>query len=97
VIEDPDRLRTADEIADVLAVPLSWVREHTRSGAIPHVRLGRYVRYSLPAVLAWAEGLAQGGGPTFRRYHPSTENEGQRRRNALPRGTEGMSFDAKAE
>lgn len=36
-----DRLLTADEVAELLAVPVSWVRESTRSGAMPHVELGR--------------------------------------------------------
>ncbi len=43
--EDPrpalDRLMTADEVADMLAVPERWIREHTHSGLIPHVQLGR--------------------------------------------------------
>jgi excisionase family DNA binding protein len=65
-----DRLRTANEIADVLGVPESWVREHTRSGAIPHVKLGRYVRYDLDDVLAWVETIKSGGGPRFRKYLP---------------------------
>jgi hypothetical protein len=29
------------------------VREHTRSGAIPYVQLGRYVRYERGDVLEW--------------------------------------------
>jgi len=37
----PDRLLTADEVAAMLSVPVSWVRESTRSGAIPVVELGR--------------------------------------------------------
>jgi hypothetical protein len=37
----------------LLAVPESWVREHTRSGALPRVQLGRYVRYRRQAVVAW--------------------------------------------
>jgi excisionase family DNA binding protein len=36
-----DRLLTADEVAELLSVPVSWVRESTRSGAIPVVELGR--------------------------------------------------------
>jgi excisionase family DNA binding protein len=40
-----DRLLTATEVAELLAVPVSWVRESTRSGAMPHVELGRYRRY----------------------------------------------------
>jgi excisionase family DNA binding protein len=65
-----DRLRTAKEIADVLGVPESWVREHTRSGAIPHVQLGRYKRYDPGDVLGWVESLKAGGGPRFRKYLP---------------------------
>jgi excisionase family DNA binding protein len=48
------RLLTADEVAVLLAVPVSWVRESTRSGAIPCVELGRYRRYREAAVLAWS-------------------------------------------
>jgi excisionase family DNA binding protein len=50
-----DRLLTAAEIAELLAVPESWVREHTRNGSLPRVQLGRYVRYRREAVLAWLE------------------------------------------
>ena len=32
---------TADEVAELLAVPVSWMRESTRSGAKPCVELGR--------------------------------------------------------
>ena len=31
-----DRLLTAEEIAGVLSVPQSWVREHAREGHLPH-------------------------------------------------------------
>lgn len=51
--ETCDRLLAACEVAELLSVPERWVREHTRSGAIPHVRLGRYVRYRREAVEAW--------------------------------------------
>jgi len=30
-----DRLLTTAEVAELLAVPISWVRESTRSGAMP--------------------------------------------------------------
>ena len=50
---------TAKDLAARWQVPESWVREQTRSRAadpIPHVRLGRYIRFSLNAELAawWA-------------------------------------------
>jgi excisionase family DNA binding protein len=40
-----DRLLTAAEIAELLGVKESWVREATRQGELPHVKLGRYRRY----------------------------------------------------
>jgi excisionase family DNA binding protein len=69
-----ERLLTAAEAAELLAVPESWVREHTRSGAIPHLELGRYKRYRLDDVLAWLDDLAATDGPRFRRYHPRLAN-----------------------
>lgn len=65
-----DRLLEAAEVAGLLGVPVRWVREHTRTGAIPHVQLGRYVRYDRGDVLAWVESLKTGGGPSFRRHRP---------------------------
>jgi excisionase family DNA binding protein len=49
------RLLDAKEIAERLGVPESWVRESARSGAIPHVRLGRYVRFDVADIDAWLE------------------------------------------
>ena len=48
-----DRLLTAKQVAELLAVPESWVREATRAGRIPHLRLGRYRRYQPAAIDAW--------------------------------------------
>jgi excisionase family DNA binding protein len=66
-----DRLLDATEVAELLGVPISWVREHTRSGAVPCVELGRYRRYVEADVRAWVESLKTGGGPDFRRHHPT--------------------------
>jgi excisionase family DNA binding protein len=66
-----DKLLSADDVAELLSVPTSWVREHTRTGAIPHIQLGRYVRYTEADVRAWLESLKTGGGPQFRKHHPS--------------------------
>lgn len=57
------RLLTADEVAERLSVPVSWVRESSRSGAIPCVRLGRYVRFVEADVESWLEGCKQPGRP----------------------------------
>jgi excisionase family DNA binding protein len=58
-----ERLLNADEVAALLWVPVSWVRESTRSGAIPCVELGRYRRYREVAVLAWLEECSRPGRP----------------------------------
>lgn len=53
-----------------LGVPASWVRQSARSGAIPCVRLGRYVRFDLVDVEAWLEQCKQPGRPIMLRLAP---------------------------
>jgi excisionase family DNA binding protein len=60
---DGDRLLTAGEVARFLAVPESWVREHSRSGDLPCLRLGRYVRYEKERILAWVDAQSDSGWP----------------------------------
>ena len=62
-----ERLLTAAEVAEILSVPESWVREHTRSGRIPHLKLGHYRRYERGAVLEWLEHQQAG---QWRRHTP---------------------------
>lgn len=38
-------LMTAAEVADLLGVPVSTVREWGRNGTLPRVKLGRHVRF----------------------------------------------------
>jgi excisionase family DNA binding protein len=57
-----DRLLTAKEVANLLAVPESWIREATREGRLPHLKLGRYRRYQPTQIEAWLK--AQQTGPT---------------------------------
>ncbi len=51
-----DKLLTVDEVAALLKVSRSWVYEHTRarglahSERLPHVKLGKYVRFDPRAV-----------------------------------------------
>jgi excisionase family DNA binding protein len=52
-----DRLLTAEQVADKLGVPKSWVYEQSRRGEIPTVTLGRYRRFRLEAIEAWIERL----------------------------------------
>jgi hypothetical protein len=58
-IKDPFfEVLTAEELAERWRVPASWVREQCRtrcSDPIPHIRLGRYVRFSWgsPELTEW--------------------------------------------
>jgi excisionase family DNA binding protein len=58
-----ERLLNAKAIAELLGVPESWVRESARSGAIPHIRLGRYVRFDLADVEEWLQQCKRPGRP----------------------------------
>ena len=49
VTTSPDnvvRLFTIKEAAEVLRIPISWLYERTRRNAIPHRRIGKYVRFT---------------------------------------------------
>lgn len=48
-----DRLLIAGEVAQLLRVTTAWVYAETRSRRLPHVRLGRYVRYRAGAINEW--------------------------------------------
>lgn len=54
------RLYTVSEIAELLSVPVSWVYSHVASGDLPHVKVGRYVRFYPRVVMAWLEGRTHG-------------------------------------
>jgi excisionase family DNA binding protein len=56
----PDALLDAAGAARLLGVPESWVRQEARADRIPHVRLGKYVRFDREALLAWAAGRSRG-------------------------------------
>lgn len=50
-----DRLLDARDVAELLGVKETWVRDAAREGRIPHVRIGRYVRFRLADVQEWIE------------------------------------------
>lgn len=64
-----DRLLTADEVAELLRVKPSWVREHTRNGDIPHKQLGRYLRYDRGELDEWVARQSAGGARPARRLN----------------------------
>lgn len=50
-------LITVQELAKRLNVPVSWIYQRTRLGqqAIPHVKLGKYVRFNWQQVVEFLE------------------------------------------
>lgn len=62
-----ERLLDAAAIAERLGVPKTWVLESARSGAMPCVRLGRYVRFDLADIEAWLESCKRPGRPVVLR------------------------------
>jgi len=46
-------LLDADAAGELLAVPASWLLAQARRDAVPHVRLGRYVRFDAGELEAW--------------------------------------------
>lgn len=48
-----DELLTADEVAGRLRMTRAWVYSETRAERIPHLRLGRYIRYRRAAIEDW--------------------------------------------
>jgi hypothetical protein len=45
----------------MLSVTVRWVREHTRNGLVPCVRLGRCVRYQRAEILSYVNEQRCGG------------------------------------
>jgi excisionase family DNA binding protein len=56
----PVPLLDATAAAALLSVPASWVLAEARKGRIPHVRLGRYVRFEAAQLEAWWKARASG-------------------------------------
>ncbi len=61
-----DSLLTAEQVADLLGVPRSWVYEQSRRGTIPTVTLGRYRRYRREAIEEWLRAIEDSSGALAR-------------------------------
>ena len=57
LLSGDDDLLTAEEVAELLRMSPAWVYAQTRGRRIPHIRLGRHVRYRRSALDAWIDGL----------------------------------------
>lgn len=57
---DAETLLTVQEVAALLKVPVSWVYERTRrcgNERLPHVKVGKYVRFRPAEIEAYLETL----------------------------------------
>jgi hypothetical protein len=64
------RLVDAHEAGELLCVPHTWLLREARHERIPHVRLGRYVRFEPDVLLDWCR--------TARSYGPQPRVGGRR-------------------
>src|SRR5262245_11785021 len=55
-------LLDASAVAELLQLPVNWVYAEARAGRLPHVRLGRYVRFRRESVVEWVAGQERGPG-----------------------------------
>jgi len=59
--DDVMGLLTIDEAAALLSVPKSWLYERTRTNSVPHMKLGKYLRFDQQEFLAWARQFRRDG------------------------------------
>jgi excisionase family DNA binding protein len=69
VTKEDGELLTVHEVANLFKVPVSWVYERCREGAsdpLPHLKLGKYLRFSKAELLEYMNDLRRGGsrGPS---------------------------------
>lgn len=63
VVHTDDELLTVEEVAGLLKVPTSWVYERCRgcaSDPLPHVKLGKYLRFRKSDLLRYLEKWQRG-------------------------------------
>jgi excisionase family DNA binding protein len=73
-------LLTVDEVAAMIGMGRDWVYAEARAGRIPHVKLGRYVKFRAEAVEAWLREIERGGTVAVRaKAAPPTPPQKQRR------------------
>lgn len=52
---------TIDEAAALIRVPKSWLYERTRTNTIPHLKLGKYLRFDRDELAAWTRQFRRDG------------------------------------
>ncbi len=52
---------TIDEAAALIRVPKSWLYERTRTNTVPHVKLGKYLRFDRQELVTWTRQFRRDG------------------------------------
>jgi len=52
---------TIEEAAALLRVKVSWLYERTRTNEVPHIKLGKYLRFDQEEILAWTRQFKRDG------------------------------------
>ncbi len=56
------RLLEVDDVARYLGMRTDWVYREVRAGRLPHIRLGRAVRFRRDSIEAWVAARERGAG-----------------------------------
>lgn len=64
-LEEP--LLDVERAAELLNVRVSWIREATRTGYLPCLKVGKHVRYTRSMLEAWLVEQRAGGSRTAER------------------------------
>jgi excisionase family DNA binding protein len=80
IVDTADAILTPEEVATMLKVPERWCYERTRARrgagpAMPFFRVGRYIRFSRAAVLAWLHDTETTAPSRPRRYRKSKKEK----------------------
>jgi excisionase family DNA binding protein len=59
-MEMADQLLTIRDVAAHTGLPLSWLYAQTAANTIPHLKIGKYVRFRLGEMEAWLEQQRRG-------------------------------------
>jgi len=66
-------LLTIEEAAHLLQVKISWLYERTRTNEVPHIKLGKYLRFDQDELLTWVRQFRRDGRgrDIAARHHPA--------------------------
>jgi len=53
-------LLEAEDVAHYIGMRVDWVYREVRAGRLPHIRLGRYVRFRQESIDAWLASRERG-------------------------------------